>query len=89
MEKKEKEKDLWLKVFCLNARCLTDEEVAALPEENRKMAETAGLKGVWLALNWEPGMDTSEQQSISVPGTNMGAEKEEGRCVVEQPSELA
>jgi hypothetical protein len=51
MEEKKKEQDLWLKVFCPNTRCLTDQEVAALPEEKRKLAETEeDQKGFWLKL---------------------------------------
>jgi hypothetical protein len=38
----------WLKVFCPEARCLTDEEVAALPEEQRRA--TADKEGLWLDL---------------------------------------
>ena len=38
----------WLKVFCPDARCLTEEEVAALPEEQRRAA--ADKEGLWLDL---------------------------------------
>jgi len=41
-------KGTWLKVFCPEARCLTEEEVAALPEEQREA--TADKEGLWLDL---------------------------------------
>ena len=37
MDEKAKGKDLWLKVFCPNACCLTGEKVAGLSKEKRNM----------------------------------------------------
>jgi len=38
----------WLKVFCPEARCLTDEEVAALPAEQRQAMKDK--QGLWLEM---------------------------------------
>ena len=67
MQVKEREQDLWLKVFCPNARCLTDQEVAALPEEKRKMAEAEGGKGIWLAVKRERSTNPSGQPGVPLP----------------------
>jgi len=38
----------WLKVFCPEARCLTDEEVASLPAEQRQAMKDK--QGLWLEM---------------------------------------
>ncbi len=42
----EKNRGQWLKVFCPGARCLTDVEIAALPEEMKNQEEDKD--GLWL-----------------------------------------
>ena len=37
---------VWVKAFCPGAKCLTDEEIASLPEEQRQAME--GKEGLWL-----------------------------------------
>ena len=49
MEEKRKVKGSWLKVFCPEARCLTEEEVMDLPKELKGHPKTAG-KGLWLEI---------------------------------------
>ncbi len=41
-------KGAWLKVFCPDARCLTDEEVGALPQDLKSGVE--GQEGLWLQV---------------------------------------
>jgi hypothetical protein len=78
-----KKEDAWLKVFCPNARCLTEEEVAALPEEKLKMMGSAGSDGIWLELPYEPGTDDSEEEGFWLrffcPGD---------QCIADEPSDL-
>jgi hypothetical protein len=92
----QKKQDRWLKVFCPNARCLTEEEVAALPEEKRKLAETAGDKGLWLAVEWDPESDSHERKTSAKSGSAGGQEEgfwlnlfcPDDRCEVDEPSDL-
>jgi hypothetical protein len=98
MEEKKKEQDLWLKVFCPNTRCLTDQEVAALPEEKRKLAETEGGKGIWLAVKGRLGTDRSGQTGVPIPVRAAAEEDQKGfwlklfcpedECVLDQPTDL-
>jgi hypothetical protein len=46
----EKRQGSWLKVFCPEARCLTEEEVARLPEDTKKAAARQGGQGLWLEV---------------------------------------
>lgn len=40
----------WLKVFCPQASCLSDEEVANLPDRMRQAPGVAGKDGLWLKV---------------------------------------
>jgi hypothetical protein len=97
-EKKSSEKkDVWLKVFCPEARCLTEEEVASLPEKKVKMTQPAGVKGIWLEMpvpeGWKP-----EPRDASEQGEEGEGKKEKGfwlklfcpedECVLEQPTDV-
>ncbi len=42
----EKGTGTWLKVFCPDARCLDEAEIAALPEAQKRLA--TGRNGLWL-----------------------------------------
>ena len=98
MEEKKGEQNLWLKVFCPNARCLTDQEVAALPEEKRKMAESEGSKGIWLAVRRERETNRSEQTGVPLPVRAVAGEDKKGfwlklfcpedQRILEQPTDL-
>ena len=49
-QQKGKDSGGWLKVFCPEVRCLSEEEILNLPEDDRKKAEAGGKQGVWLAV---------------------------------------
>lgn len=40
----------WLQVFCPQAQCLTEEEVAGLPGELKQAPGVAGKDGLWLKV---------------------------------------
>ena len=49
-EKESMSQGKWLKVFCPEARCLSDEEVAALPQQLKDSREASGKDGLWLEI---------------------------------------
>jgi hypothetical protein len=86
----------WLKVFCPNARCLTDEEVASLPPEKLKSAEGKSGKGLWLEIFCPEGTcDIGPQNFWTVEETRDPSGDKglwlklfcpEGSCEISEPS---
>jgi len=58
-------KGSWLKVFCPEARCLSEEEILNLPEEHLKAAE--GEKGLWLEVFCPDEACLTEAEKVSLP----------------------
>lgn len=49
-EKQPQVKGAWLNVFCPEARCLSEEEVAALPPEFSQAPGVKDTEGLWLKV---------------------------------------
>jgi hypothetical protein len=94
----EKKEGLWLKVFCPDARCLSEEEILDLPAEKREVAEASGKKGLWLEVFCpdEACLMEGERMSLPVEKVPSGSEKgvwlnlfcPEDHCVLEEGSDL-
>jgi hypothetical protein len=96
-EKERKEGgDLWLKVFCPDARCLSEAEVASLPKEKREMAETE-KGGIWLEVP-VPKEAPEEAEGVSIPVRGATPEGKKGfwlklfcpddQCVTDEGTDL-
>jgi len=87
----------WLKVFCPEARCLTEEEVAALPREQRQAA--ADKEGLWLNLFCpdESCLQEGDYGFVARPGQGRTGEPglwlnlfcPEGSCLSKSGTDLA
>jgi hypothetical protein len=82
----------WLKVFCPDARCLSDAEVASLPEEKKKaMADKDGL---WLDVFCPDGSCATGPEHFWVPvessegGVWLKTFCPDDSCVVSEPTDL-
>jgi hypothetical protein len=67
MSDKKSQEGVWLKVFCPGARCLTPEEVVALPEDKRQAAQDQGKEGLWLEMFCPDGACLTEEERLKVP----------------------
>jgi hypothetical protein len=67
MNDKKSQEGVWLKVFCPGARCLTPEEVVALPEDKRQAAQDQGKEGLWLEMFCPDGACLTEEERLKVP----------------------
>ena len=95
---KEKKEGLWLKVFCPDARCLSEEEIVDLPSEKKEAAEASGKKGLWLEVFCPDDACLMEGERISLPVEKAASETKKGiwlnlfcpeeRCVLEEGSAL-
>jgi hypothetical protein len=96
----EKKEGLWLKVFCPDARCLTEEEVVDLPQEKKDLAKEAGGKGLWLEVFCpDESCLAEEEKAAAIPVKALRDKGKKGfwlnmfcpedRCVVEQSTDLA
>jgi|GEM_PF-2581916 len=72
MDADEKKEGLWLKVFCPDARCLTEEEVLDLPAEKKKAAEDSGKKGLWLEVFCPDDQCLMEEERVKLPVEQKG-----------------
>ena len=73
MEEKQRNievKGAWLKVFCPNARCLSEEEIIALPPEKKQAAEETGEKGLWLEVFCPDDACLADEEKINIPEIN-------------------
>lgn len=97
-EKRSVGKGAWLKVFCPEARCLTEAEIVSIPAEERKEAESGAEKGLWLEVFCPDGACLKEEERIDLP-LRPSAEKEErgawlrlfcpeGRCLIEDETDI-
>lgn len=50
MNQEKNDQGTWVKVFCPNARCLSEAEVASLPPEQLESAQSDDKEGLWLEL---------------------------------------
>ncbi len=93
------QKGMWLKVFCPDARCLTEEEVVNLPGDKQKAAEATGKDGLWLEVFCPDQACLREEERMTVPVQDAGDKDKPGvwlnifcpddRCVVDEPSDIA
>lgn len=96
MSQGNKSQGTWLKVFCPNARCMTDEEVANLPPEQTKTAQTGHEEGLWLEVFCPEGAcDIGPQKFWTVEEARDQAGNKgwwlklfcpEGSCEISEPS---
>ena len=97
-EIKDKEKGAWLKVFCPEVRCLSEEEILNLPEDNRKKAEAEGKNGVWLEVFCPDQACVIDESRIAVRIGGVGKKEERGfwlnlfcpedSCLANEPTDL-
>ena len=97
-KKEQKVQGAWLKLFCPNARCLTEEEILALPPEKVGEAEKSGVKGLWLEIFCPDESCLAEDERIQMPVKKGSHHKEEGywlnlfcpdkRCIIDEDTSL-
>ena len=96
---KKKVEGTWLKVFCPNARCLSEEEIMELPIEKRKKAQPEGRSGLWLEVFCPDETCLTAEETISLPrldekskkggrGTWLNLFCPEDRCVITKSTDL-
>ena len=91
---------VWLKAFCPNARCLSEEEVLSLPPETRnKVKEGEEDKGLWLEV-FCPNEACLTEEEKRVPLVKV-VKKHKGKgfwlnlfcpdeqCVLKEPTDLS
>lgn len=89
----------WLKVFCPDARCLSDEEIIDLPGDKQEAAKATGKEGLWLEVFCPDQICLREEERMTVP-VQSTADKDkaglwlnifcpEDRCVVDDPTDIA
>jgi hypothetical protein len=89
----------WLKVFCPDARCLTDEEVMNLPHDKQKAAQDTGKDGLWLEVFCPDSACLREEEHMTLPVQNADDKDKPGvwlnifcpedRCVIDDPTDIA
>jgi hypothetical protein len=87
----DKSKGTWLKVFCPDARCLSEAEVASLPEEKRRA--THSKEGLWMEVFCPDGACSTGPEHFwareeAEGGTWLKTFCPDDACVVEQGSDL-
>ena len=97
-EKSQEIKGAWLKVFCPNARCLTEEEVLELPHEKRKVVEDSGKEGLWLDVFCPDETCLTDEEKVQIPVKIVSDKKKkglwlrffcpEGTCVIDEPTDI-
>lgn len=90
---------MWLKVFCPDARCLSEEEVVNLPGDKQKAAQATGKEGLWLevfcpeqaCLREEERMTVSVQNAADKdkPGMWLNIFCPDDRCAIDDPTDIA
>ena len=97
MSQEKKGQGAWIKVFCPNARCLSETEVADLPQEQIQSAQANNEEGLWLELFCPEGPCVSSPERFwTLEETKDQAGSKglwlklfcpEGACQINQPSE--
>ena len=95
----DQKKGMWLKVFCPDARCLTEEEVVKLPEDKQQAARATGKEGLWLEVFCPEQTCLREEERMTVPLQSESDKDKSGmwlnifcpddRCVIDDPSDIA
>jgi hypothetical protein len=90
---------LWLKVFCPDARCLTEEEVVKLPDDKQKAAQATGKEGLWLEVFCPENACLREEERMTLPVQRADDKDKPGvwlnifcpddRCVVDDSTDIA
>ena len=90
---------MWLKVFCPDARCLTDEEVVNLPDDKQRAAQATGKEGLWLEVFCPEQACLREEERMTVPVQDASDKDKPGvwlnifcpddRCVIDDPTDIA
>jgi hypothetical protein len=98
METGGKDQGVPLKVFAPNVRPLTEQEIHALPEEKRRLAQEAGEAGMWLEVKCPAGSCISDEGNIVIQTKEARLSKDKGfwlnlfcpedRCVISQGTDL-
>ncbi len=88
----------WLKVFCPDARCLTPEEVVALPKDKQDAAQAAGGQGLWLEVFCPDGACLTPEEKPDKPTAPQAVQNSQGlwlnlfcpggACVIEDEGKL-
>ena len=91
----DKPKGTWLKIFCPDTRCLSDSEVASLPEnKNEAMSDKEGL---WLEVFCPDGACATGPEHFWAADKAQGKDGEgvwlktfcpDGACVIEEDTDL-
>lgn len=89
----------WLKVFCPDARCLTEEEIVEIPQEARERAESGSEKGLWVEIFCPDDACLKDEERMDIPVRKLSASAKGGvwlnmfcpdeQCVITDPSDLA
>jgi hypothetical protein len=90
---------MWLKVFCPDARCLTEEEIVKLPGDKQKAAQATGKDGLWLEVFCPDQGCLREEERMTVPVQSEADKDKTGvwlnifcpddRCVIDDPTDIA
>ncbi len=89
----------WLKVFCPDARCLTEEEIVNLPHDKQQAAQATGKQGLWLEVFCPDQACLREEERMTVPVQDEADKDKPGvwlnifcpddRCVIDDPTDIA
>ncbi len=89
----------WLKVFCPDTRCLTEEEIVKLPGDKQKAAQATGKDGLWLEVFCPEQACLREEDRMTVPVQDAADKDKPGmwlnifcpddRCVIDNPTDIA
>ncbi len=90
---------VWLKVFCPDARCLTEEEVVNLPADKQQAAQATGKQGLWLEVFCPEQACLRDEERMTVPVQDEADREKPGvwlnifcpddRCVIDDPTDIA
>lgn len=88
----------WLKVFCPDARCLSPEEVADLPQAQQQAAQASGKEGLWLEVFCPDGACLTDAEKGAAAAAHSVAKADEGiwvnlfcpegACLIDEESRL-
>lgn len=92
-------KGMWLKLFCPDARCLTEEEIVNLPGDKQQAAQATGKDGLWLEVFCPDQACLRAEERMTVPIQDAADKGKPGmwlnifcpddRCVVDEPTDVA
>jgi hypothetical protein len=88
----------WLRVFIPHARCLTDQEMNSLPEQQRKDAEGESHEGVWLKVHCPENICLTDDGKVILPAKGVSLPEKKGlwlrlfcpeeRCLIDDYTHL-